>query len=340
MTIEAATGPRSKLRFHGNGLVRPECVLAHRSGLLFAADWTGPGGVAIIDPSTHQVRRHLAADPDAALKPNAILLEDGGSFLLTRLGDTAGGVFRLHPDGSHEPVLAEVEGRPLPPTNFVTADDAGRLYVTVSTRHVPRHLAAHAGVRDGFIVLQPPDGPARIVADGIGYTNECLLDAAGQRLFVNETFARATSVYPVHADGTLGAPEIVARYGEGIYPDGLALAEDGGLFVVSIISNTVLHVSPGGTLTTLLEDREDARVRAVEAAYQAGSLTRALLDTPHSGPLQNISSIAFGGETMQTAYLGCLLGDRIASFESPIAGSVPPHYGASLAGLAHAGLLP
>ncbi|MEL6235440.1 MAG: hypothetical protein AAFR46_13635, partial [Pseudomonadota bacterium] len=51
------------LRFVGAGLVRPECVLAHASGLLIAPDWTDPGGVSLIAPNGH-VTRHLATRPD------------------------------------------------------------------------------------------------------------------------------------------------------------------------------------------------------------------------------------------------------------------------------------
>jgi hypothetical protein len=37
--------PLHALRFVGSGLVRPECVLATRSGALYTADWRG--GVAM-----------------------------------------------------------------------------------------------------------------------------------------------------------------------------------------------------------------------------------------------------------------------------------------------------
>jgi hypothetical protein len=42
--------------------------------------------------------------------------------------------------------------------------------------------------------------------------------------------------------------------------------------------------------------------------------------------LKNISSIAFGGPDLRTAYLGCLLGDALATFRSPVAGAPPAHW--------------
>lgn len=325
------------LSFHGRGLRRPECVIAHASGLLFAADWAGNGGVAAVDPASGAVHR---LEADRPVRPNGILLEEGGTFLLAHLADSEGGVFRLHPDGSLETVLTEVDGHPLPPTNYVAKDPDGRLYVTVSTRHIPRHLAARADVRDGFIVMVPPGGAPRIVADGLGYTNECVFDGAGRFLYANETFGRATSRFPVRADGTLGPREEVARYGETIFPDGLTFDAEGGIFITSIISNTVLRVAPGGSRSIVLQDCDPALAAAVERAYATASLDRALLDTPHMGKLRNISSLAFGGPDLSTAYLGCLLGDEIASFSSPVRGARPAHFDADLSPLVDAGILP
>ncbi|MGL4441182.1 MAG: hypothetical protein ACRCUE_18140, partial [Bosea sp. (in: a-proteobacteria)] len=88
----------NELAFVGRGLSRPECIVTHRSGLLFAADWTGSGGVSLIAPDG-EVTRLLARDRRAPLRPNGIALEPGGSFLVAHLGQDDGGLFRLHPDG-------------------------------------------------------------------------------------------------------------------------------------------------------------------------------------------------------------------------------------------------
>ncbi len=64
----------------GTGLNRPECVLAHKSGLVFVSDWTDSGGVTIIKPDG-QIRRILC-DYQFPLRPNGISLESGGTFLL------------------------------------------------------------------------------------------------------------------------------------------------------------------------------------------------------------------------------------------------------------------
>lgn len=323
--------------FHGRGLKRPECVIAHASGLLFAADWTGNGGVAAVDPATDTVHR-LAAR--SFVRPNGILLEESGTFLLAHLADAQGGVFRLHPDGAVEPVLTEIDGHAIPPTNFVAKDGEGRLYVTVSTRHIPRHLAAHANAQDGFIVMAPTSGAPQIVADGLGYTNECAFDPTGAFLYVNETFGRTTARFPVRHDGTLGPREEVGRYGEGIFPDGLVFDAEGGIWITSIISNIVLRLDPRGSRTLVLEDCDTSLAATVEHAYRNGTLDRSLLDTPHEGRLKNISSLAFGGKHLDTAFLGCLLGESIAAFPSFVSGARPAHFDANITPLVDAGILP
>jgi hypothetical protein len=50
------------------------------------------------------------------------------------------------------------------------------------------------------------------------------------------------------------------------------------------------------------------------------------LDKAAGRILRNISSLAFGGPDLRTAYLGCLLGDTLAHFRSPVAGHPPRHW--------------
>lgn len=318
------------LRSLGAGLVRPECVLAHRSGLLFAADWTDQGGVAIIHPNG-RVDRHLARGAPRHLRPNGIALEPGGSFLLAELGADTGGIWRLLPDGAVEPVLLEVEGQPLPPANYVHQDVEGRLWVTVSTRHIPRHHAARPEVADGFVVLVA-DGNARIVADNLGYTNECLVSPDGQWLYVNETFGRRLSRYPLTARG-LGERQTFTEFGHGTFPDGLTFDEEGHIWITSIVSNRVIRVDGKGGQELMLEQMETEHVAAVEDAYHAGRLDRTLLDQVPAGPLKNISSLAFTGADRWTICLGCLLGDSLVLVDGPVAGAAPAHWEHDLGGL-------
>ncbi len=323
------------IRFLGHGLRRPECVVAHRSGLLLVPDWTPPGGISVIDPSgrTHRILATQAEDGvDLPVRANGIALEPGGTVLIAHLGETAGAIYRLHPDGRCTVVTDTIDGAPMPPANFVAVDGLGRLWITISTTRVPRALDYRPDAASGVIALHDAAG-TRAVATGLGYTNECLLSEDEATLWVNETFARRLTGYPI-AGGALGAPETLARFGPGIFPDGLAEATDGSLLVTSIVSNTVLRVAPDGTTETLLTDHDPDHVAWVEAAFQAGEMGRPHLDGIKAGRLRNISNLAFGGPDLGTAYLGCLLGEAVAAVDLGLAGRALRHWDADLGALA------
>ncbi len=119
-----------EIKFIGSGLNRPECVLTHQSGLLITADWTDSGGISLVGQDG-VVSRLLAKDAPRQMRPNGVALEPGGSVLLADLGVEDGGVWRLHSDGHVEPVIIDIAGHMLPPTNFVLRDIEERLWITV-----------------------------------------------------------------------------------------------------------------------------------------------------------------------------------------------------------------
>jgi len=319
------------MTFHGAGLSRPECVVAHKSGLLFAPCWKGNGGVSVISPSgkTTDILATAGASP---LKPNGIALENGGSFLLAHLGAQRGAVVRLFADGKTELVTETVNGHPMPPANFVTIDRAGRIWITVSTRIIPRSDDYRKDASTGFVAIHS-GAATRIVADGLGYTNEIAFSADEKVAWINETFARRTTAFAVNGGGELTDKETVATYSYGTFPDGLTPDINGELWATSIISNRVLHITGSGVVT-ILEDSDPDHLALTEAAFDSNALSRLHLDHAHSKKLKNISNLAFGGEDMKTAYLGCLLGEKIASFQSPVAGLPLPHWDVELGPLA------
>lgn len=309
--------------FVGSGLHRPECVLATVNGDIYTSDWRG--GVAHLRPDGTSAL-YLGLAPDGmALRPNGIALRRDGSFLMAHLGEREGGVFHLDRSGQVRPWLQVVDGIDLPPTNFVVESPDGGWWVTVSTRLQPRADAYRADVADGCIVRVDARG-ARIVADGLAYTNEVAVHPSGCWLYVNETFGRRLSRLPIRPDGSLGALECVTTFGPGTYPDGLAFDEAGHAWVVSIVSNRVIRVAPDGAATVWIEDASPEHVNGVEQAYREGRMGRPHLDSTPSRTLRNISSLAFCGPRRRQALLGCLLGDRLVRLEMPATGLAPVHW--------------
>jgi hypothetical protein len=318
-------GELPPLRWIGAGLNRPECVLTHGTGWTFAATWTGTGGISAIAPDG-KVHQHLAKiRGDWQVRPNGIALEPDGSFLLAHLGADDGGIWRLNPDRSLQPVLTEVSSRVIPPSNFPVVDPLGRLWLSVSTTLVPRARDYNPDARTGMIILKDRKG-ARVVADDLGYANEFLITPDGESLLANETFRRRLVRYGIASDGSLRGPDVIATFGPGTFPDGLAMDQEGNLWVTSIVSNRLIRIDPEGRQTIFLEDSDDEHLASVEQAFQARSMGRPHLDVIRSKTLRNISSLAFGGPDLRTGYLGCLLGDSIATVSMPAAGLQLPHF--------------
>jgi sugar lactone lactonase YvrE len=307
----------------GHELDRPECVLCTARGDVYVADWRG--GVTLIARDGTQTLFTGRAPGNRPLKPNGIALRADGSFLIADLSPETGGVFELRRDGQVRPVLEQVDGLTLPPTNFVVEDRAGRTWITVSTRRVPRILGCRPDCDDGFIVVMNERG-ARIAADGLGYTNEVAVDPTGKWLYVNETFARRLSRFALRPDGELGPRQTFAEFGVGTFPDGVAFDVEGNAWITSIVSNRVIRVAPDGSQETVLEDSDPAHVAEVEAAWRCGALERRHLDVVHSRRLRNISSLAFGGPDLKTAVLGCLQGQSLETFRAAVPGLPPVHW--------------
>lgn len=315
----------NEVEFIGTDLVRPECVLVTAAGNKYVSDFRG--GVTQIAPNgacTFFGGEEI--DGIGLLKPNGICLLPDGSFLVAHLGDTQGGVYKVNRDNRIEPYLTEIDGEAIPPSNFIYLDHQGRLWLTVSTRTIPRAAAYRSDVEDGYIALIDKQG-ARIVADGIGYTNEVYIPPSGEVLYANATFARETLAYDIDVDGELSNRRTVASYGRGIYPDGLTMDTEGQLWITSIVSNSVLRVNPeSGESEVFLQDVDQAHLTWVEKAYLEHRMGRAQLDQVKSKRLKNMSSLAFGGERLNIAYMGCLLGQELAQIQTKYHGHQPAHW--------------
>lgn len=312
---DAPSGQGVGLESCFTGLQRPECVLTHSSGSLFVSDKRG--GVLQLRPDGSQ---HLMAGP--GLLANGIAMQRDGGFLIANLGES-GGVWRIGPDGTAAPWLTEVDGRALGRVNFVVNDANGRVWACISASDGGDKYPLHSAT--GTIVLRDASG-TRVVADNLHYTNECRVSLDGKFMYVNETFGRRLSRFRIGPTGELTGQETLARFGDGDFPDGLALDMEGAAWVVCVGSNRVYRVGPDGRRQTVIDDADPATAAQLEAAFAAGTLDRPLLSSARGRRLSNVTSLAFGGADLRTAYLGCLAGDSLASFRSPVAGLQPVHW--------------
>ncbi|WP_418320864.1 SMP-30/gluconolactonase/LRE family protein [Piscinibacter sakaiensis] len=312
--LAGASGP-IEFDLVGDDLRRPECVLATAAGRLHVSDKRG--GVTTIEPDG---RQHLLGS--SAMVPNGIALQRDGGFLVANLGPD-GGVWRIDAQGSVQPWLLEFAGVRLPGVNFVTTDAQDRTWICVSANQTGDRYPLRE--RSGYILLHDRHG-IRQVGGELGYTNELRLSADGRQLFVNETFARRTTRFALASDGCLRDRATVAEFEAGDFPDGLTLDAEGALWVVCVGSNRIYRITADGKRQTVIDDADPECVARLESAMQAGELTRPLLGAARGRHLANVTSLAFGGPDLCTAYLGCLGGSALVRFRSPVAGLRPDHW--------------
>jgi gluconolactonase len=278
----------SRVKTIGSGLIRPEGVMALDDGSLYTAD--ARGRCAHIEKNGR-----TAFIGNLGGTPNGICIDKKGNCVVANIGN--GEVQSLFPDGRHEVLMTEVEGKKMSSPNFPFIDFKDRLWVSNSTSLPNIEEALQAPVPDGCMVLIS-SGKPRIVAEGICFANGVALDPGEEYLYVAETMKRRVLRYFIHKDGSLGEKEVYgpASLGKLGFPDGIAFDEAGNLWVAFPVWNAIGYIDTKRELEIFLEDPE-----------------RKVLRRP--------ANICFGGKKRKTAFIGSLEGTNIPYFEVPFPGA-------------------
>lgn len=328
------TVDRGQVTFVGHELQRPECVLAERDGTLWSAD--ARGGVMRIDPDgtqrlVAQTVAQATSDADSVARyilegtlPNGLAFDAEGNFVIANFGTDA--IERMTRSGDSETLFEEIAGKPIGKANFALADSRGRMWITVHTRRDPWTLSVNEKTPDGYIALIDESGEARIVADGFIGTNEIRFDAAEEWLYVVESNARHISRLRAAADGSLCEREIYGPADLGGVPDGFAFDVVGNLWITLVNADRLIALTPDGEVLTLLDDGDREGVAAFDAAFFAGTMTPEVLGGGRGTLAPMMASVTFGGPDLKTVYLGSLMGSRLPSFRSPVAGLALTHW--------------
>ena len=332
--IEGFTVNASDIAYIGHDLQRPECILAERNGMLWAADARGgvtriaPDGTQTIIGADEPDRFAGAKDQESRYTqgtlPNGLAFAANGDILIANYGTDR--LERMTRDGKTSVIVDVIDGKPMGKVNFVLRDSKDRLWLTISTRAVNWMRSFTPDVDDGYIALVD-DAGIRIVADGFTFTNEIRFDAREEYLYVAETTGKCVSRLRVKPDGSLTDRQVFGPkpLGKG-FPDGIAFDAYGNLWGTLIMSEQLFVLTPDGECHIVFDDGNAAAIDALEAAFEARQITPELM-LAAAGPIAPwLASVTFGGPDLRTVYLGSLRGERIPYFRSPVAGLPMVHW--------------
>jgi gluconolactonase len=175
--------------------------------------------------------------------------------------------------------------------NYPVFDDAGNLFVSDS---------GEFGKKNGWIWRIPPGGRAEIWdRSANGFTNGMCLSADGRTLFVVESSPPLISKLEIRDDGSVGARTVLVELPRQV-PDGVALDQNGDLYIGMFNPNIIYQCKPDGTLATLYDDWEQLKLLAP-------------------------TNLAFGGPGLSTLIIAGLCGWAVHTAPMPVAG-LPVRY--------------
>jgi sugar lactone lactonase YvrE len=226
----AATRVTERCVHHGEGPFWDE-----RGGRLLFVDLLA-GDIMAMD-AAGTVLRHPVGSPVAA----AVRARAGGGFVIaTERG------FSLADESLSQPTpFASAFDDPSVRMNDGGCDPQGRFYCgTMAYAETP-------GM--GGLYRLDPDGGVHRILDGLGIANGLQWSADGSRVFHNDTPTGEIAVYDFDATGgTFHDRRVFARV-EPDLPDGMAIDEDGGVWVALWGAGRVHRYAADGSLSAVIE---------------------------------------------------------------------------------------
>ncbi|MBN8939284.1 MAG: SMP-30/gluconolactonase/LRE family protein [Rhizobiales bacterium] len=332
--IDGFTVDRSQIGYVGEGLQRPECILAERDGSLWAAD--ARGGVVHIRPDgtqnliTQSEGKAFSGATDEATRftvgtlPNGLAFARNGDIVISNFGTDRLEIMD-RTTGATKVLADTIDGKPIGKVNFVLRDSRDRLWLTISTRIVNWMQAVSPKIADGFIALYD-QGRLRVVADNIAFTNEIRFDANEEWLYAVETSGPKITRFRLQDDGSLTDRQTFGPEDHGAPIDGIAFDAFGNLWGTHVMMDRIFAITPEGELRILLDDHDPWTSRQLMTAFYKGTAGPDEMLAAGGRIAPWFASVTFGGPDLKTVYIGSLRGTRIPFFRSPVAGLPMVHW--------------
>lgn len=176
--------------------------------------------------------------------PNGQLILSDGSHLVCDSEDASVGHFERSGKFIENKCQGSCAGTKVHCPNDLVSDRAGNVYFTDSVRE------------NGNVCFYRTDGMQMLLAGSMDYPNGLALSNDEKMLFVAESYQNRIMVIPLSEPGTpTGAPQVFATLPTHFsgqitsnLPDGLALDEEGNLWIAHYGMGAVQVISPTGDL--------------------------------------------------------------------------------------------
>ena len=324
---------RDEIKYIGEDLQRPECILAEPDGTLWSADARGgvvrisPDGSQKIITQSHQNTFETTTDKAKRFTegtlPNGLAFAENGDIYISNFGTDCLEIMTR--EGETKVLIDTIDGEPIGKVNFILRDSKNRIWLTVSTKIKNWMDAISPNIIDGFVALVDEKG-IRIVAEGFHFTNEVRLDAKEEWLYIVETCGRRVSRMRVQPDGSLTDREIFGPADTGGFIDGITFDAYGNLWGTHVMIDRIFAYTPEGDFRILLDDSDPKVAAELMKAFDEDRITPEEMVAAGGTIAPWFASVTFGGKDLKTAYIGSLMGTRIPYFQSPVAGLPMIHW--------------
>ena len=329
---------RGSIRFTGEGLQRPECILAEPDGTLWSAD--ARGGVVRIAPDGSAADRRAealralstSAGSEASrylegTLPNGLAFARNGDILISNFGTDC--LEMMTRDGESRVLADSIDGEPIGKVNFVLRDSKDRIWITVSTRIKNWMHALRTDLADGYLARydrrQVPHRGRRLPL----HQRDPLRRARGvdvrrrdhRRLHHPPAHRRARRM-PRSARSS-ARPAWARAPGPTASPS-TATAISGARWSIRTSCSCSRRKATCACCWT--KATRQRWTRWSRRSSRPSEVTEDVLFATGRGVAPWMASVTFGGPDLQTAYIGSLKGSRIPYFRAPVPGLPMVHW--------------
>jgi sugar lactone lactonase YvrE len=128
--------------------------------------------------------------------------------------------------------------------NDMVVDASGRAYVG----NFGYNFFQGEKEKPAEVILVNPDGSARVVVPEMQFPNGSVIPPGGKTIIIGESGAHRLTEFDIAADGSLVNRRVFAELGDAL-PDGIALDDEGAIWVAAPFTHELIRVKRGGEVT-------------------------------------------------------------------------------------------